>query len=62
MTPRPCTGCRWSSGRTTPRKREGFVRIINRSDEAGEVRIEAIDDSGRGGGAGDPGHRGPGRR
>ncbi len=26
---------------------QGFVRLINRSDEAGEVRIHAIDDSGR---------------
>lgn len=26
---------------------QGFVRIINRSDEAGEVSIEAIDDTGR---------------
>ena len=26
--------------------RQGFVRVINHSDEAGEVRIEAIDDAG----------------
>ena len=26
--------------------REGFVRVINRSDEAGEVRVAAIDDTG----------------
>ena len=26
---------------------QGFVRIVNRSDEAGEVSIEAIDDTGR---------------
>ena len=28
------------------RMREGFVRVINRSDEAGEVRIVAIDEAG----------------
>ena len=30
-----------------PRQRQGFVRIINRSDEAGRVYIKARDDSGR---------------
>ena len=33
-----------------PLGREGFVRVINRSGEAGEVSVEAIDDSGAGGG------------
>ena len=30
-----------------PHQRQGFVRIINRSDEAGRVHIKAHDDSGR---------------
>ena len=25
--------------------RQGFARVVNRSDEAGEIRIEAYDDS-----------------
>ena len=29
-----------------PLKRQGFVRVINRSGDAGEVRIEAFDDAG----------------
>ena len=33
-------------GADDPKMRQGFVRIINRSDEAGEVRIEAFDDAG----------------
>ena len=33
-------------GADDPQMRQGFVRIINRSDEAGEVRIEAFDDAG----------------
>ena len=32
---------------TDPHQRQGFVRVINRSDEAGRVYIKARDDSGR---------------
>ena len=31
---------------SNPLGRQGFVRIVNRSDRAGEVQIEAVDDSG----------------
>ena len=33
-------------GADDPQERQGFVRVINRSDEAGEVSIEALDDAG----------------
>ena len=32
---------------SNPLERQGFARIVNRSDRAGEVQIEAVDDSGK---------------
>ena len=32
---------------SNPLERQGFARLVNRSDRAGEVQIEAVDDSGK---------------